>query len=1080
MGIEVAIGAAIAAGTGAAGAAIAGTSILAGALIAGAGSLILSVASRALAPSPPTFGGGNDLANRGITTQVRQPITTQNVIYGEARVSGPIVRLEQTNDNEFLHICIALAGHELSDIGEIWLNETSIPVDDVGADGSVINGRFRGLVRIKRLLGTQDQLADPDLVAETSATDADRARGIAYLYVRLEFDRDVFPTGIPNISAWVKGKPIFDPRTSLTSYSPNSALIARDYLVDGRFGYDALPDEIDDVQIASAANICDEMVDVTPREFMSDTSVQDTYVKNFLGNAVVGDNPPFDIIENAAVILDGDEYNDGEFVQTGTLLQVTSNLGSSRFYAIINREFESTGEAELALATTRQDAFAGNILNFANGFGTVAEIQDGSGTQLVEPVTIEAFNFVDDSIIIEGDALFLQTGDRVTLSTDGTLPPGLLPGTNYFTVPKQRRDVLRVGLSSTFENAINGITLPITEPGVGTITVTKNAEPRYQGGGVLDSATEPRENLIDIISSMAGRAIYTGGAWNIKPGAFVTPTVSLNESNMVSGFRTTTRLSRRDRFNAVKGIYVAPFNAAQPSDYPTVTNAQLVANDNGVEILREIDLPFTQRGGAAQRIAKIELQRSRQEISVTGDFTLHAMQLRAGDTMLLSNERFGWVNKQFEVTDWRLGLRTDAGTPTPVVTMSLRETAAEVFDFNPNEETFIDPAPNTNLPSPFNISPPGRPSVTETLFVARDGGGVKVRVDLSAAPSDDQFVRQYQFRYQLGDGEFTLLPITSDPTATVFDIEPGLYTFEVRAINTLGVRSRFTGAQNIQIVGLSAPPVAITNLSVQGVSSLAVLRWDRHPDLDVRVGGRIEFRHSPVLSGATWPQSVTIGLAVAGDVTETILPLKSGTYLVRAFDSSGIQGPVSNVATIGAVFVPFTNIDTIQEDPAFPGAKDGTIVNTMPDPDVLQLDNDGLVSAITLISSVASIANFGSVRASGTYDFATGFDQGSVQTCRLETLIAATVIDPNDLISLRTNFVSTWPSVIGADVGDADAQIWVRQTDDDPNGSPVYSEYNRLDVGEFRARAFQFQARLLTSDPAYNIQVEQLRVSLDR
>ena len=69
---------------------------------------------------------------------------------------------------------------------------------------------------------------------------------------------------------------------------------------------------------------------------------------------------------------------------------------------------------------------------------------------------------------------------------------------------------------------------------------------------------------------------------------------------------------------------------------------------------------------------------------------------------------------------------------------------------------------------------------------------------------------------------------------------------------------------------------------------LGVLTFALHPDLDVRIGGKIRVRHSASMVGATWETSVSIGEAMSGTSTVAVLPLKEGTYLFKAEDSSGI------------------------------------------------------------------------------------------------------------------------------------------------------------------------------------------------
>ena len=68
----------------------------------------------------------------------------------------------------------------------------------------------------------------------------------------------------------------------------------------------------------------------------------------------------------------------------------------------------------------------------------------------------------------------------------------------------------------------------------------------------------------------------------------------------------------------------------------------------------------------------------------------------------------------------------------------------------------------------------------------------------------------------------------------------------------------------------------------------------------------------------------------------------------------------------------------------------------------------------------------------------------------------------------------------GGDSGAADVQVYVRTTDDDPNGSPLaWSSWQLLQVSEFNNRAFEFQARLTSDDPVYNVEVSAMTITKD-
>jgi hypothetical protein len=191
---------------------------------------------------------------------IRSSIASRRFIYGRARVSGTLSYAGSTGDNnEYLHMVIPVHHGEFDAVEEVYLN------DLLSTDS-----RYTGFVRINSHLGAADQAADSDLLAEASDwSAAHRMRGIGYLYFRLKYDQTAFPNGIPNPSAIIRGRKVYDPRTGLTAWSNNPALCVLDYLTGtvpteaGRepIGVGAdLDSEIDLDTFTAAANICDEAV----------------------------------------------------------------------------------------------------------------------------------------------------------------------------------------------------------------------------------------------------------------------------------------------------------------------------------------------------------------------------------------------------------------------------------------------------------------------------------------------------------------------------------------------------------------------------------------------------------------------------------------------------------------------------------------------------------------------------------------------------------------------------------------------------------------------------------------------------
>jgi hypothetical protein len=896
-----------------------------------------AVGSRLFSANAPSADFTQQAQSRAV--MVKSAVDTHKIIYGRAKVSGPLVYAATTNagpvkegvtvngTNLFIHVVVALAGHEIDGVDTVYFNDQPVTLDGDGwvtnvpyaynysggylrptidrtiatatrttevvtvtttvdhgytaGDKAVtagqsdfsLNGGFiiastpssttftyanggpntsstggtasdqtiadplDSLARVKIFTGSPTQAASADMIAEVPGwTAAHQLKGVAYLYVRLQYDANVFAQGIPNISAVVRGKKVYDPRDSSTSFSDNAALCIRDYLVSD-YGFNCATDELNDTYFTAAANHCDE---------------------------------------------------------------------------------------------------------------------------------------------------------NVTLTTGGT-------------------------------------------------------QARYTANGVLDTATAPVDNLNALVAATAGAVTYVQGQFRCYAGVFDSTAGDLTTSMLAGPVKIHTRTARQDLFNAVQGTYVAPNQGYQPTDFPVVADPTYQAQDGGQRIFKDIQLPLTDHPEAAQRIAKVILEQGRQGITVELTLNHAALPYAVWDTVTYTDPVLGWDHKVFRVRK----LTTPGIGP---VTLSLQEESSASYDWNAGMATVVDAAPDTNLPNPFLVSPPTALDVTESLYVTRDGAGVKSKATLSWLASQDVFLYQYQPEYQLTtDAAWTVLPRTDATTTDALDIAPGLYNFRVKAINSLGVASDYTATLK-QISGLSAPPTEPQNLYWSSIGGLAYLNWDPSPDLDVRIGGTYAFRYSPTPTDG-WVSSTTLGNPVSGSLSHVVLPLKPGVYLAKAIDSSGIESTTAaGVVVTQDTITSLSTVATLTEDPTFGGTKTNCQVAS---------------SKLTLTSTAAA----------GVYLFHAKMDLGTVQAVRLTAHLRATVVNTTDLIDSRTGLIDDWASIDGNVAASADAVVYVRTTQTDPAGSPTWTAWNRLDSAEFMARGFDFKAVLTSVDPAYNIEISELHVT---
>jgi hypothetical protein len=698
-------------------------------------------ASKLLAPKMPSF---SDSSMTDRSQMVRNPISARSMVYGKCRVSGTIVYLSTTGDkNQFLHIVVTLAGHEIQAIDEIYFNDELVPLDAIFTNEPT--GFYAGVARINKHLGETYQTVDVDLKSDTASltdgkwTDDHRLRGIAYLYVRLTWDAEKYPSGIPNISAVIRGKKVLDPRTSTTAYSANAALCLRDYLTDTSLGMGMTAAEVDDTAFGVAATICEEQVQILP----------------------------------------------------------------------------------------------------------------------VSPV------------------------------------------------------------------------------------VNEN---RYEANGVIVTSASPDENIGKLLSAMGGLIAYTGGRIVPYASAYRIPTVTLTEKHFVGPLNVQTRTSARDRVNSVKGVYVSETNNWQVTDFPTISSPTYVSADNGNVFFRDVVLPFTTSPSCAQRLAVLELRRAREEITFSARFRLEAMQVRAGDTVMITNEKLGWSSKVFEVMEWNFA--SDGTPPQVFIDMTLRETASSVYSWDVDEEIFVEDSPNTTLPDPFTLGAPTNLSLTAdgTTQLVQADGAIIPRIRVGWTPPAEAFIisgGEVVIEYKPSTSVTYLTANTVKGEVTEEFIDAGIkvgtnYNVQIYGLSKFGVSTTYT-AGSITVSPDTTPPAVPTSLTaIAGTGQIISLDWADNTELDLGEYG--VYRNTSNDPGA----AAEIAQTRASRFVDVSLTLNQQYfYWVTAYDRQENQSAKSATASATAVAVVAGQTDpTPPVDPAAP-----TVAST-----TTYLSSDGTVFAQIVVS----------------------------------------------------------------------------------------------------------------------------------
>ena len=378
-------------------------------------------------------------------------------------------------------------------------------------------------------------------------------------------------------------------------------------------------------------------------------------------------------------------------------------------------------------------------------------------------------------------------------------------------------------------------------------------------------------------------------------------------------------------------------------------------------------------------------------------------------------------------------------------------------------------------PSPSNLT------ATEQIVVLNNRAVSKIFV----AWESIQGVKEYLLEFQYENDNPERFRVAR-PSFELFESRLGTYTFAVKSVNTLGKLSSGTSNFTFVAQGKTALPADPTNLTIEPVSEQFVrLRFTQSTDVDVLHGGNVIVRHTPETgNNATFSNSTDIIPALAGNISETLVPALSGTYLIKFKDDGGnLSENSAKIIVTQPDSQPHQIILTEREDTDLPPFQ-GTKVNTFYDATF-----DGLVlQGTTLLDDVAdfdNITNFdfaghadittGPISSTGSYEFQNLVDLGAKFNLILKRRFVTFGVLPNSLFDSRTGNIDTWTDVDGGTVENVNAKLLVSTTDDDPSsGSASFTQFNVFANGEYSARGFKFKCEMTSDDPAQNINVSEL------
>ena len=435
-----------------------------------------------------------------------------------------------------------------------------------------------------------------------------------------------------------------------------------------------------------------------------------------------------------------------------------------------------------------------------------------------------------------------------------------------------------------------------------------------------------------------------------------------------------------------------------------------------------------------------------------------------------ANSMWVYETSNIQASTWRvLGIAEQDGSQYAITALS----------YNASKYAYVErnQALQQRDITDLNIIPPAPNNLT-AIELLYDAGGIaksKLVIDWDSVEG----VQNYRIRYRPTNGNFTDLRIQR-LDFEILDTTPGVYEIEVYSIGANLRTSVQPAFLTQQTFGKTAPPADVENVSlIPGDQLSGVLTWDRAVDLDVLLSGKVLIRHSTATSAATWEQSQEIVAAAAGSQTQKQVPMLEGTYLLKFEDDTGNRS--ATAATILTTFPEpqprslFKQYAEDQEVPPFSGNVEGLVYAL--DYDGLILDSGQLVDDMALDGdwdALTAIDAIGGVNPVGEYEFGSSWDMGAIYDVNLRRRFVTRPLVPAALWDDKVTLIDEWTDIDEDNIDKVNAQLYVRTTNDDPAGTPVYGEWNEFSNVISRGRGFQFKVRAVSEDPDLNIIIDEL------
>lgn len=412
----------------------------------------------------------------------------------------------------------------------------------------------------------------------------------------------------------------------------------------------------------------------------------------------------------------------------------------------------------------------------------------------------------------------------------------------------------------------------------------------------------------------------------------------------------------------------------------------------------------------------------------------------------------------------------------PIDDLAAKITALDYAPAIFNAATGTIPSFDSNITTPLSLQRPSAPvfisvASDESVMTRNSDGSYTSKMVVTLSNTNDGQIQPVVIYRLSGTDTFQAANIleASPERVVITGLEDGL-NYDVWISykrNGTTMQSLPLQLNNYKFIGASASPSDVVNFRSNITGGMINLSWDANADIDI---SHYSIKFSRVFSGASWETAQDLEPII--NETRITLPFIGGTYLIKAIDLLG------NESDSAAVIITYESasanvVQTIQEETAFSGTKDNVSIRG---------GNSIVLDDVTAI---------------GYYYFATDSDIGGVFESQLSASVVANgaftnnlydiddIYDIDDLFGSADNDVFAMDDIyaiedlfgIGSDGWSVKLQI--RTTQDDPLGSPVWSDWADFVAGNYTFWDAEFRLVLQSTQPGITPQVTVAQVVID-